>query len=64
MIHFEFKPKHDLNKKYEKLETAINRMNEADNVDTLNHWSLEAIKAVVDIYDIHANILDWNSMGK
>lgn len=73
MIYFDFESKNNikdvekycnLDNKYEKLEHAINRMNKADNVDTLNHWTMEAIKTVVDIFDIHANVLDWNSMGR
>ena len=73
MIYFDFESKHNLkdvekfcnlDKNYEKLENAINRMDKADNINTLNHWYIEAIKTVGDIFDVYANVLDWNSMGR
>lgn len=66
MIHFEFMPhtKGELNELYQKLEKAINEMNNANEFSTLNYWSIIAMFCIMEIYKINSEVIDWNSMGK
>lgn len=66
MVHLDFEPhaKGDLNELYQKLENSINKMNLANDFQTLNYWSVCAMFAIMEIYKINSTVIDWNSMGK
>lgn len=64
MIRFDFKPEDkQLNPQYQRLEKCINEMNRAGDVDAVNHWALEAHRAVCAIWEINRNVLDMLGGG-
>ena len=59
MIRFEFEPKDkQLTPEYIKLEKAINEMNKAGNINAVNHWALEAHKAVCNLWEMNCHAID------
>ena len=59
IVRFNFKPDDNmLNPHYQRLEHCINEMNKVNNIDAVNHWALEAHKAVCKIWEVNCNVID------
>ena len=64
MVRFNFEPETKaLNANYQALEKAVNEMNKANDFDTLNHWSWQAITQIMIIHKVNSELIDLNSMG-